>query len=39
MRDLKTVYQAESKDSAEDALDRLDAKCGEPYPNVIKTDK
>lgn len=37
MRDLKTVYQAVSKESAEDALDRLDAKWGEPYPIVIKS--
>lgn len=37
MRDLKTVYQAVSKDSAEDALYKLDAKWGELYPIVIKS--
>lgn len=37
MKDLKTVYQAVSKDSAEEALDQLDSKWGEDYPIVIKS--
>lgn len=37
MKDLKTVYQAVSKDSAEEALDQLESKWGEDYPIVIKS--
>ena len=37
MRDLKPVYQAVSKEAAEDALDKLKAKWGEDYPIVIKS--
>ena len=37
MKDLKTVYQAISKDSAEEALDQLESKWGEDYPIVIKS--
>lgn len=37
MKDLKTVYQAVNKDSAEGALDQLDSKWGEDYPIVIKS--
>lgn len=37
MKDLKTVYQAVNKDSAEEALDQLDSKWGEDYPIVIKS--
>lgn len=37
MKDLKTVYQAVSKDSAEGALDQLESKWGEDYPIVIKS--
>lgn len=37
MKDLKTVYQAISKESAEDALEQMDAKWGEQYPIVIKS--
>jgi transposase-like protein len=35
MKDLKKVYQAGSKDSAENLLDELDKKWGEKYPVVI----
>jgi len=37
VKDLKTVYQAVSKDAAELALDKLDAKWGRDYPIVIKS--
>lgn len=37
MKDLKTVYQAVNKDSAEGALDQLESKWGEDYPIVIKS--
>lgn len=37
MRDLKTVYQAVNKESAEDALDKLNDKWGALYPIVIKS--
>lgn len=37
MKDLKTVYQAVNKDSAEEALEQLDSKWGENYPIVIKS--
>lgn len=37
MKDLKTVYQAVSKDSAEGALDQLESKWGVDYPIVIKS--
>ena len=37
MKDLKTVYQAVSKDSAEGALDQLESNWGEDYPIVIKS--
>lgn len=37
MKDLKTVYQAETKDLAELNLLHLDEKWGEKYPMVIKS--
>lgn len=37
MKDLKTVYQAETKDLAELNLLRLDEKWGEKYPMVLKS--
>lgn len=37
LKDLKTVYQAVSKEAAETALDKLDGKWNEQYPIVIKS--
>jgi transposase-like protein len=37
MKDLKQVYQAVSKEKAEDELDNLELKWGESYPIVIKS--
>jgi len=37
MKDLKKVYQAANKESAEMELDALEAKWGEDYPIVIKS--
>jgi putative transposase len=37
MADLKCVYKAATRDSAESALDELEAKWGEKYPMVIKS--
>ena len=37
LRDLKTVYGAVSKETAETQLDTLDSKWGETYPIVIKS--
>jgi putative transposase len=37
MQDLKTVYQASTKDLAESNLKKLDEKWGEKYPLVIKS--
>ena len=37
LRDLKTVYGAVSKETAETQLDILDSKWGETYPIVIKS--
>ncbi len=37
MKDLKTVYQADTKDLAELNLLRLDEKWGEKYPMVLKS--
>lgn len=37
MQDLKTVYQADTKDLAELNLLRLDEKWGEKYPMVLKS--
>jgi len=37
LKDLKTVYQAVSKEAAETALDKLDSKWNEQYPIVIKS--
>jgi len=37
MKDLKPVYQASTKESAENALDRLEEKWGDMYPIVIKS--
>lgn len=37
LRDLKTVYGAVSKETAESQLDMLDGKWGEMYPIVIKS--
>lgn len=37
MKDLKQVYQAVSKEKAEDELDNLELKWGEAYPIVIKS--
>jgi transposase-like protein len=37
MTDLKTVYQADTKDLAEHNLLKLDEKWGEKYPMVIKS--
>ena len=37
MKDLKLVYQAVSRDAAEQALEELDAKWGGDYPIVIKS--
>jgi putative transposase len=37
MRDLKTVYQASSKDIAEHYLLKLEEKWGQKYPMVIKS--
>ena len=36
MADLKPVYRAVSKQAAEDALDKLEAKWGKQYPIVIQ---
>ena len=37
LKDLKKVYQAVNKDTAESMLDNLDMKWGEQYPIVIKS--
>lgn len=37
MRDLKEVYRAVNKESAELALDRLEEKWGKKYPKVIES--
>jgi len=37
MADLKPVYRAVSKQAAEDALDKLEAKWGKQYPIVIQS--
>ena len=37
MKDLKTVYKAISKETAEEALDRLEEKWGGKYPIVIRS--
>jgi Transposase and inactivated derivatives len=37
LSDLKLVYQAVSKEAAEDALDALELKWGDDYPIVIKS--
>lgn len=37
LKDLKYVYQAVSKDAAEDELKKLEQKWGELYPIVIKS--
>lgn len=37
LKDLKTVYQAVNKDTAESNLDNLELKWGEQYPIVIKS--
>jgi putative transposase len=37
MNDLKPVYQAVSKEVAEDALLKLDEKCGKLYPIVLQS--
>ncbi|ERI86008.1 hypothetical protein HMPREF1981_01206 [Bacteroides pyogenes F0041] len=37
LKDLKCVYQAVSKDAAEDELKKPDQKWGELYPIVIKS--
>jgi transposase-like protein len=37
MRDLKLVYQAVSKEAAEEELDRLEEKWGGRYPIVINS--
>ena len=37
MKDLKPVYGAVTKDACEMALDKLEEKCGEQYPIVIKS--
>jgi putative transposase len=37
MRDLKTVYQADTKDLAEQRLIELDDKWGKQYPMVLKS--
>jgi len=37
MADLKVVYRAVSKQAAEDALDKLEAKWGKQYPIVIQS--
>jgi len=37
LKDLKKVYQAKSKDSAEYNLDELDKKWGQKYPIVIRS--
>ena len=34
-KDLKSVYQANTKEEAEDALDKLEEKWGKKYPIVI----
>jgi transposase-like protein len=39
MKDLKTVYQAETLDLAEHNLERLDQKWGRKYPIVLKSWK
>jgi len=39
MRDLKLVYQAISKEAAEEALEQLDQKWGQKYPIVIQSWK
>ena len=35
MADLKTIYQASTREKAEHALNRLDQKWGKQYPKVI----
>jgi len=37
MKDLKLVYQATSKDIAEDELLKLDEKWGKKYPVVLNS--
>src|SRR5574344_3791 len=37
MKDLKTVYGAVNKESAEEQLDKLESQWGEMYPIVIKS--
>jgi transposase-like protein len=37
MKDLKLVYRAISKESAEVELDKLEEKWGSKYPIVIKS--
>lgn len=37
MADLKPVYQAETKEAAEDALDILEASWGAQYPVVLQS--
>jgi len=37
IKDLKLVYRAANKESAETALDELDSKWGEKYPIVIRS--
>lgn len=37
LKDLKLVYQAVNRESAEDELDNLEKKWGEQYPLVIKS--
>ena len=37
MNDLKPVYQAVSKEAAEDALLKLDEKWGKKYPIVLQS--
>ena len=37
LKDLKKVYQAVNKDTAESMLDNLEMKWGEQYPIVIKS--
>ena len=37
MKDLKLVYQAINRETAEDELDNLEVNWGEQYPLVIKS--
>lgn len=37
MRDLKTVYKASTKETAEHNLDKLEAKWGKQYPIVLRS--